>query len=183
MILTCIVTSSKYFFVPIQLTLITSCTIGIPSFILALEPNHNLVDGKNFLAKIIKKSLPGGLTVMFNGIIILLFKKYFNIDESITNAIAVLITGITGFIHLANISRPFNYMRGIMFGLLGLAFAYGVVFQNEFFVLNSFNGQIGLIFFLLIIFSIFAYNLLVKVIDYLFDFKNNIKKLTKSFSK
>ena len=109
LILTCILTSNKYFFVPIQLTLITSCTIGIPSFILALEPNHNLVDGKSFLVKVIKKSLPGGITVMLNGIIILLFKKYFEIDENVINALAVLITGITGFIHLANVSRPFNY--------------------------------------------------------------------------
>jgi cation-transporting ATPase E len=176
LILTCIVTSNKYFFVPIQLTLITSCTIGIPSFILALEPNHNLVDGKSFLVKIIKKSLPGGLTVMLNGIIILLFKRYFEIDENVINALAVLITGITGFIHLAYVSRPFNYLRGIMFALLLLAFSYGVLFQNEFFVLKSFNGQIGLIFFLLVIFSIFAYNTLVKVVDYLFDIKNKLKK-------
>lgn len=183
LILTCIITSSKYFFVPIQLTLITSCTIGIPSFILALEPNKNLVDGKNFLLKIIKKSLPGGITVMLNGIIILLFKRYFEIDESIINALAVLITGITGFIHLANISKPFNYLRGIMFGLLLLIFASGVIFFNDFFVLESFNGQIGLIFFLLIVFSIFAYGTLVKVVDYLFDFKNNIKKIGKNFSK
>ena len=183
LILTCIVTASKYFFVPIQLTLITGCTIGIPSFILALEPNHNLVDGKNFLVKIIKKSLPGGITVLLNGIIILLFKRYFEIDEEIINAIAVLITGITGFIHLANVSRPFNYLRGIMFGLLMLAFLYGVIFQNEFFVLKSMNGQIGLIFFLLVVFSIFAYNLLVRLVDYFFDFKKNIKKISKSFSK
>ncbi len=176
LILTCIVTSNKYFFVPIQLTLITSCTIGIPSFILALEPNHNLVDGKSFLVKIIKKSLPGGLTVMLNGIIILLFKRYFEIDENVINALAVLITGITGFIHLAYVSRPFNYLRGIMFALLLLVFSYGVLFQNEFFVLKSFNGQIGLIFFLLVIFSIFAYNTLVKVVDYLFDLKNKLKK-------
>ena len=179
LILTCIVTSTKYFFVPIQLTLITSCTIGIPSFILALEPNHNLVDGKSFLVKIIKKSLPGGLTVMLNGIIILLFKKYFNIDESITNALAVLITGVTGFIHLAHVSKPFNYLRGIMFALLLVAFLYGVVFQNEFFVLNTFNGQIGLIFFLLIVFSIFAYRTLLIVVDYLFNIKTNIKHLLK----
>jgi len=183
LILTCIVTASKYFFVPIQLTLITTCTIGIPSFILALEPNNNLVEGKKFLLKIIKKSLPGGLTVLCNGIIILLFQKYFNIDEDIINAIAVLITGITGFIHLAHVSRPFNYLRGIMFGLLVIAFAYGVLFQNEFFVLKTMNGQIGLIFFLLVVFSIFAYNTLVKVIDYLFDLKKNIKKMGKGFSK
>lgn len=178
LILTCIITSTKYFFVPIQLTLITTCTIGIPSFILALEPNHNLVDGKSFLVKIIKKSLPGGLTVMFNGVIILLFKKYFEIDENVINAIAVLVTGVTGFIHLAHVSRPFNYLRGIMFGLLIIIFVYGVIFQNEFFVLKAINGQIGLIFFLLVIFSIFTYNTLVKVVDYLFNLKNkiNVKK-------
>ena len=174
LILTCIVTSTKYFFVPIQLTLITTCTIGIPSFILALEPNHNLVDGKSFLVKIIKKSLPGGLTVMFNGIIILLFKKYFDIDENIINAIAVSITGVTGFIHLAHVSRPFNYLRGIMFGLLIIVFIYGVIFQNEFFVLETINGQIGLIFFLLVMFSIYTYNTLVKVVDYLFNIKNKL---------
>ena len=183
LILTCIITSNKYFFVPIQLTLITTCTIGIPSFILALEPNNNLVDGKNFLLKIIRKSLPGGITVLCNGIIILLFKRFFEIDESIMNALAVLITGITGFIHLANVSRPFNFLRGIMFGLLMLAFAYGVFFQNEFFVLESFNGQIGLIFFLLLIFSIFTYNTFVKIVDFLFDIKKNFKKLGKNFSK
>ena len=183
LILICIVTANKYFFVPIQLTLITTCTIGIPSFILALEPNNNLVEGKKFLLKIIKKSIPGGVTVLLNGIIILLFKKYFEIDEEIMNAIAVLVTGITGFIHLAHVSRPFNYLRGIMFGLLVIAFTYGVVFQSEFFVLKTINGQIGLIFFLLVVFSIFAYNSLVKAVDYLFDFKKNIKKIGKNFSK
>jgi len=183
LILTCIVTSSKYFFVPIQLTLITSCTIGIPSFILALEPNHNLVDGKSFLVKIIKKSLPGGLTVMFNGIIILLFKKYFEIDENVINALAVLTTAVTGFIHLAHVSRPFNYLRGIMYGLLIIVFVYGVIFQNEFFVLKSINGQIGLIFFLLIMFSVYTYGTLIKVVDYLFDIKNKLKRINKSFSK
>ena len=183
LILTCILTSNKYFFVPIQLTLITSCTIGIPSFILALEPNHNLVDGKNFLIKVIKKSLPGGVTVMLNGIIILLFKKYFEIDENVINALAVLITGITGFIHLAHVSKPFNYLRGIMFGLLLLVFSYGVLFQNEFFVLKAINGQIGLVFFLLIMFSMYTYSTLVKVVEYLFDIKNNLKKISKSFSK
>ena len=176
LILTCIFFNSEYFFVPIQLTLITGCTIGIPSFILALEPNHNLVDGKNFLVKIIRKSLPGSLTVFLNIVIILLFKKYFEISPIIINALAVLVTGITGFIHLSHVSRPFNYLRGIMFGLLMIIFAYGVIFQNEFFVLANINGQIGLILFLLIIFSIFSYNVLLRLTDFIFDIKDNIKK-------
>ena len=70
-----------------------------------------------------------------------------------------------------------------MFALLLIVFSYGVLFQNEFFVLKAINGQIGLVFFLLIMFSICTYNTLVKVVDYLFDIKNNLKKLTKSFNK
>ena len=35
-----------YPFVPIQLTLISALTIGVPSFFLALEPNHDLVKGQ-----------------------------------------------------------------------------------------------------------------------------------------
>ncbi len=175
LILTCIFVGNEYFFIPIQLTLITSCTIGIPSFILALEPNHNLVDGKNFLLKIIRRSLPGGITVFLNIVIILLFKKYFEISPAVINELAVLITGITGFIHLYHVSSPFNYLRGIMFSLLLIIFTYGVVFQNDFFVLTTINGQIGLIFFLLIIFSIFSYNAISKIVDCLFGLKKQFK--------
>ena len=175
LILTCIFAQNEYFFVPIQLTLITSCTIGIPSFILALEPNHNLVDGKGFLIKIFKRSLPGSLTVFLNIIIILLFKKYFEITPQVTNALAVLVTGTTGFIHLYHVSKPFNYLRVIMFTLLLLVFCYGALFQNEFFVLSSFNGQIGLILLLLIVFSMFSYNTIEKIVNYLFNLKKKGK--------
>ena len=177
LILTAIFAGNEYFFIPIQLTLITSCTIGIPSFILALEPNHNLVDGKSFLLKIFKKSLPGSITVFLDIIIILLFKKYFEISPGTINALAVFVTGITGFIHLHHVSRPFNYLRTIMFILLLMIFVYGALFQQQFFVLTEFNGQIGLIIFLLIVFSIHSYNMVEKAVEYLFDIKNKFKKI------
>ena len=106
----------------------------------------------------------------------------FLIDENVINAIAVLITGVTGFIHLYYVSRPFNYLRGIMFFLLVIIFVYGVVFQNEFFVLKAINGQIGLIFFLLVMFSVYTYNTLIKVVDYLFNIKNSLLRKTKKSS-
>ena len=176
LILTSIFFKSPYFFVPIQLTLITSCTIGIPSFILALEPNHNLVDGNNFLIKVFRRSLPGSLTVFLNIVIILLFQRFFNITPETTNALAVLITGITGFIHLFYISKPFNYLRSTMFSLLLIVFIYGALFQREFFVLTTFNAQIGLVLLLLITFSIFSYNTVEKIVNFFFDIKKRIIK-------
>ena len=153
-ILTCLFTQNEYFFIPIQLTLITTCTIGIPSFILALEPNTNIVSG-NFLLKIFKNSIPAGITVFLDVIIIILFKQAFPMNESIINALAVLVTGTTGFIHLYYVSKPFNFLRSALLIILLFGFIYGALFQYEFFNLSELNLQIGLILFLLIIFSVY----------------------------
>ena len=51
----------SYPFEPIQLTLISVITIGIPSFMLALEPNREKIQG-NFLKNIISKAMPTALT-------------------------------------------------------------------------------------------------------------------------
>ena len=165
-ILTCLFTRSEYFFIPIQLTLITACTIGIPSFVLALEPNTNIVSG-NFILKIFKNSIPAGLTVFLNIIIIVLFEKAFNLDQITINALAVLITGTTGFIHLYKVSKPFNFLRKVLFIILLLAFIYGAFFQYNFFDLASINLKIALITFLLMIFSFYSYDLIFRTIRYL----------------
>lgn len=167
-ILTCLFTQNEYFFIPIQLTLITTCTIGIPSFVLALEPNTNIVSG-NFILKIFKNSIPAGVTVFLNIVIIILFKNAFALSDEVVNALAVLLTGTTGFIHLYKISKPFNLLRGFLFAFLLLAFLYGVIFQYSFFDLSSMNLQIALILFLLIIFSANSYDFLHNILFRLTD--------------
>ncbi len=52
----------SYPFYPIQLTLISALTVGIPSFFLALEPNREPVHG-SFLRKVLIRALPGGIAV------------------------------------------------------------------------------------------------------------------------
>lgn len=49
-----------YPFMPIQLTLISTVTIGIPSFVLALEPNKERIKGK-FLRNVISRALRNSL--------------------------------------------------------------------------------------------------------------------------
>ena len=177
-ILTCLFTRNQYFFIPIQLTLITTTTIGIPSFILALEPNTNIVSG-NFILKIFKNSIPASVTVFLNIIIIILFKNAFSLPDDIVNSLAVLLTGTTGFIHLYNISKPFNILRGSLFYILLLGFIYGIIFQNAFFDLSAMNLKIFLIMFLLIVFSFNSYNLLAKLILWLTKLFNKEEFLIK----
>ena len=177
-ILTCLFTRNEYFFIPIQLTLITTTTIGIPSFILALEPNTNIVSG-NFILKIFKNSIPAGITVFLDIVIIILFKNAFLLPDTLVNALAVLLTGTTGFIHLYRISKPFNFLRRVLFIVLISGFIYGAMFQNNFFNLVGMNLQIALIFFLLVVFSINIYDLMHKGIFYFTKFLKNKKIIIK----
>ena len=64
----------QYPFEPIQLTLIGGLTIGLPSFVLALQPNKNIVKG-NFTFNIIARALPAALCVALNIIIAEIFCK------------------------------------------------------------------------------------------------------------
>lgn len=50
----------QYPFQPIQMTLISSFTIGILSFVLALEPNRERIRGR-FLGNVIVRSIPGAV--------------------------------------------------------------------------------------------------------------------------
>ena len=156
LILFSIIISSKYFFIPIQLTLITGFTIGIPSFILALEPNNDLVKGK-FLLKIVSKSLPTALTVVFNIVLVTIFANVFHLDEGLETSLCVFLTAITGFIHLYKICQPFNVIRVSLLILMILGFLYCAIFQNEFFSLSPMTPTSCLIGFVLTIDSLYIF--------------------------
>ena len=161
-----IIVGSKYFFVPIQLTLITSFTIGAPSFILALEPNNDLVKG-NFLLKILSRSLPTALTVVFNIILITAFSHIFNLSYSFKSTLSVYLTAVTGFIFLYKICTPFTWVRRILFTTMLIGFIYCISFQSDFFSLTTFTPQTILIAIVLIFDSLYIfkklYDLSIKV--------------------
>ena len=65
MMLIAIVTVSTYPLKPVQISLVSSMMVGIPSFFLALAPNKNLVRG-NFLANVLKSAMPAALTAVIS---------------------------------------------------------------------------------------------------------------------
>ena len=111
LVVICLFMKSEYFYLPIHLSLITSCTISIPSFILALEPNNERVKG-NFILKVVSKSVPAALTVVFNVVMIVLFKDHFNIDANLARTLIVIMTGTTGFIFLFRLCKHFKSKFG-----------------------------------------------------------------------
>ena len=87
---------------PSQLTLMSLLSIGIPSLILALEPNENLVSGK-FLRNAIVRALPAAFTDLFIIIFVLLFQQAFQISNN----------------EISTITALAGHHRGILYGLAG----------------------------------------------------------------
>lgn len=83
----------EYPFMPIQMSLISTITIGLPSFILALEPNKEKIQGK-FLQNIIMRALPTGLAVVLNIFAIVFLKKNGIVPEQQYSTLCVISTGI-----------------------------------------------------------------------------------------
>lgn len=121
-----------YPFIPIQLTLINLVVTGIPSVVLALEPNKERIKGK-FIINVIKRALPTALTVVTNIIIIGIISSIYNLDELNYSSVCVVVTAITGFILLFKISRPFNFSRSILFIGVVTIFTLGISLFRDLF--------------------------------------------------
>lgn len=130
-----------YPFVPIQLTLISTVTIGIPSFILALEPNKARVKG-NFLRNVISKSLPTGITVALNILIISILNKCNIISNEYYSSLCVIATSICGLILLFTLTKsrknedtifPFSIFRMLIALSMSALLIFGVTYLGKFF--------------------------------------------------
>ena len=145
----------SYPFVPIQLTLISMVTIGIPSFVLALEANSEKINGK-IIVNVLKRSLPTALTIVCNILIVMMLSSIFNFSEIETSTLCVCLTAITGFTLLYKISIPFNLLRKVLLNFLIALFCICVLFFKNFFSLSLINFKIIV---LIIAFSVIAFTL------------------------
>ena len=121
-----------YPFRPVQLTLISVTTIGIPSFLLALEPNTEIIRGR-FIRNILRLAFPRGAAVAFCAIASVLVSEFTDLPVEGMSTLTAYTVAAVGFLALLRIMKP---MRAWKIGLLaGLAAIFGgaaVLFPNMF---------------------------------------------------
>ena len=106
---------------PSQVSLISMFTIGIPSFVLALEPNKDLIRG-HFLTNVLVRALPAGLTdfIVVSGLVI--FCREFQVDLDCLSTSCTILVAIVGFMILHRIARPMNTGHIVMLvGVTGIS--------------------------------------------------------------
>lgn len=119
-----------------QLFMIDFLVIGIPSFVIALEPNTNQVRGK-FLMNVLKRALPGAIVVVLNTLVIFALTPILNIDKTQSSTLIVISATFTGFMVLLRVLRPFTGTRKILFTVMFSLFIVAVIVFPDFFEFNS----------------------------------------------
>ena len=129
---------------PAQVSLVSMMTIGTPAFLLAMEPNKNLIKGK-FLTNVLLKALPAGLTDVIMVGLLILFGNVFKVSSEEISITATLLLAIVGLQILFELSKPMNIFRwvvwiGMMIGLL-----ICVLFMGELFGISQVTMKSGLL--------------------------------------
>lgn len=123
----------EFAFIPIQFTIISAITIGIPSFFLTFEANKEKVSN-NFMKDILTNAAIGG------GILVatVLLTNFAIIDNSQAKFICFLLALINGLCMVAKVSLPLNKYKVALLSMLSIAAIIGVG-VNIFILKNHFT--------------------------------------------
>lgn len=135
---------------PSQVSLISMFTIGIPSFVLALEPNKELIRGR-FLTNVLVRALPAGLTdfIVVSGLVI--FCREFQVDLDCLSTSCTILVAIVGFMILHRIARPMNTGHIVMLVGVIAGWILCMLFGGSFFGITGISKQCEM---LMVIFAI-----------------------------
>ena len=145
----------EFAFIPIQFTIISAITIGIPSFFLTFESNKDKVSD-HFMRDILTNAVIGG------GVLVLsvLLTNFVIYNPAQVKFICFLLALVNGLLMVTKVSLPFNKYKAVL--LVALTFAAVVgIFANIFILKNHFNpltiGQITYVALVAIVIAVIHY--------------------------
>lgn len=139
-----LISVSLYPLKPVQLSLISAFMIGIPSFFLALEPNHELVKGK-FLRNVLYRALPAALTSVLLVEWALLFVNVFHISPEKASTMCLLLYALSAYLMLYRVCKPMNVWHVLLFILMGAGFIGTMLILPGWFQITALDLRCALI--------------------------------------
>lgn len=126
-----------YPFLPRHLTLISSFTIGIPAFFLALAPNNTRYQ-PGFLKRVLRFSIPTGLVTSAAIYISYEGARALNIEVNQARTAACVTTVVVGLVAIGLLARPLTQLKLALIGAMGVFFALALVIApiRDFFALK-----------------------------------------------
>ncbi|MBO1299370.1 MULTISPECIES: cation-translocating P-type ATPase [unclassified Enterococcus] len=121
---------------PSQITLISLFTIGLPSFLLALEENENRIQGR-FIENVLEKAIPGGLTDMMVVGALVVGGSILNLNKTDTSTASTMLLIVVGFLVLYKICQPLNQFRTRIMLFCASGIFFSVVFLHKLFSISA----------------------------------------------
>ena len=151
-VLLCLITifwGDSYPFEPIQMSLISACAVGIPTFLLAQENNFNKIES-GFLRYVFMNAFPAAVTItgcVFT--IMLVCQNVYHSNDMLSTA-CFLVTGWNYMAALKTVYAPLSrYRKIIIYGMQFIFFFAAVCVQNLLALGSLEFGMIILVFILM----------------------------------
>ncbi len=170
---------------PSQISLISMFTIGLPGFLPELERDRNRIEG-NFMANVMLKALPAGLTDVLSVGALVICGQVFNLPSEDIATAGTMLLAVVGFMIIIKISHPFNKMKYgvLLINIIGLLFCG--LFLGRLFAIESISN---ICFLLMVVFafaaeSMFRYlTLFVEKLSSFFGDEKNRRKIRRKIRK
>ncbi|MGP9020168.1 HAD-IC family P-type ATPase [Streptomyces sp. BR1] len=117
-------TQVEYLFLPRHLTLLSTLTIGIPAFFLALAPNTERAK-PHFVRRVMRYAIPGGAIAAVTTFATYLLARHYYVGDGAREAetsAATLTLFLVSMWVLAIIARPYTWWRICLVAAMGVAF-------------------------------------------------------------
>ena len=119
-----------YPFEPIQMSLISACAVGIPTFLLNQESNYEKIDN-TFLRHVFMNAFPTAITITFCVFTIMQVCQHVYDSTTMLSTACVLVTGWSYMTALKKVYSPMNLYRSIVIGgMQVLFFGAALCFQE-----------------------------------------------------
>jgi cation-transporting ATPase E len=139
-----VIIQTAFPFKPIQVTLINTLCIGLPSFLLALQPNKELVRG-SFISNVIRKAIPNGVSAVIALMAGPAWCRSAGFTQDQISTVLAYVLGAVSFMIVLLACDPMRPWKiGMMAGLIGL-FLFGSLYLGWFFSYVPFTEEMVLV--------------------------------------
>lgn len=147
------------------MTLISAFTIGLPSFVLALEPNKDRIKGK-FLINVIVRSIPSAVIIVLSIIVINIFGyNMMNLTYQQISTMCVLTMSIIGLMLIIKLSIPFTALRMTLVVVVVVGTILGCALFGNLFAVEPYTTDMIYLHTSVSVIAIIAFFILYNIID------------------
>ena len=124
-----------YPFQPVQMSLVSLAIIGVPSFVLALEPNRERIRG-NFLVNVLSRSAPASLAIIAAVGVASGLLERLGLSRAEVSTVCVMLACLVGWALVLRISLPLTPIRALLLVAIALIVAFGFTIGAPFFEIS-----------------------------------------------